>query len=278
MTFRPGESGNPGGREPGSRNRRTIAAEEKLFARADELVDDLVRRALAGEPAAMRLCAERVLPVRGRPLPIDLPPIRHLDHAQKAAQVIVTALKEGALSAREAVDLLRVVEGLTRLTGTVGICKKIARREVARAAQTLGFEHFFAGPPAEHWKKKDTARIEAEALARWEHGDDADADDADATTAETSENAQTDGADISPDQRVSLQRLADSRICSPGAAQHERSEVVRCRPGVQRNEEVDPGSAPHRSASLHAAAHPGNNREILDGGADTHGREAPNPL
>jgi hypothetical protein len=92
--------------------------------------------------------------VRGRPLPIDLPPIRHLDDAQKAAGVIVTALKEGALSAREAVDLLRVVEGLTRLTGTVGLCKKIARREVARAAQTLGFEHFFAGPPAEHWKRK----------------------------------------------------------------------------------------------------------------------------
>jgi hypothetical protein len=107
-----------------------------------------------------------------------------------------------------------VVEGLTRLTGTVGICKKIARREVARAAQTLGFEHFFAGPPAEHWKrKKDTARIEAEALARWEHGDDADAADAeaDAMVSEMNENGETDGSDLSPDQRVSLQGLADSR-------------------------------------------------------------------
>jgi hypothetical protein len=210
MTFQKGVSGNPAGRDPGSRNKRTIAAEEKLLARADDLVDDLVDRALRGEPAAMRLCAERVLPVRGRPLPIDLPPIRHLDDAQKAAGVIVTALKEGALSAREAVDLLRVVEGLSRLTGTVGICKKIARREVARAAQTLGFEHFFAGPPAEHWKrKKDTARIEAEALARWEHGDDPDA--ADAMVSEMSENGENDGSDLSPDQRLGLQGLADSR-------------------------------------------------------------------
>jgi hypothetical protein len=213
MTFQKGVSGNPAGRDPGSRNKRTIAAEERLLDSADKLVDDLVNRALAGEPAAMRLCAERVLPVRGRPLSIDLPPIRHLDDAQKAAGVIVTALKEGALSAREAVDLLRVVEGLTRLTGTVGICKKIARREVARAAQTLGFEHFFAGPPAEHWKrKKDTARIEAEALARWEHGDDPDAADAeaDAMVSEMNENAPTDGSDLSPDQRVRLLSVADS--------------------------------------------------------------------
>ena len=206
MTFQKGVSGNPAGRDPGSRNKRTIAAEEKLLARADDLVDDLVDRALRGEPAAMRLCAERVLPVRGRPLPIDLPPIRHLDDAQTAAGVIVTALKEGALSAREAVDLLRVVEGLTRLTGTVGICKKIARREVARAAQTLGFEHFFAGPPAEHWqRKKDTARIEAEALARWEHGDDPDA-----VVSEMNENRENDGSDLSPDQRVRLLSVADS--------------------------------------------------------------------
>jgi hypothetical protein len=62
MTFLPGQSGNPVGRDPGSRNKRTIAAEEKLLARADELVDDLVKRALRGEPAAMRLCAERCCP------------------------------------------------------------------------------------------------------------------------------------------------------------------------------------------------------------------------
>jgi hypothetical protein len=267
MTFHKGVSGNPAGREPGSRNQRTIAAEQKLLARADELVDDLVRRALAGEPAAMRLCAERVLPVRGRPLPIDLPPIRHLDHAQKAAQVIVTALKEGALSAREAVDLLRVVEGLTRLTGTVGICKKIARREVARAAQTLGFEHFFAGPPAEHWKKKDTARIEAEALARWEHGDDADADadDADAAAAETSENVQTDGPDLSPDQRLGLQRLADS------TENGGRPLPVR----------VDVGAASRCGAAGEGAALVNineNTNAALDGDADAHGREAANSL
>ena len=238
MTLRPGQSGNPAGREPGSRNSKTLAAEERLFARADRLVDDLVRRALAGEPAAMRLCAERVLPVRGRPLPIDLPPIRHLDDAQKAAQTIMTALKEGALAAREAVDLLRVVEGLTRLTGTVAICKKIARREVARAAQTLGFEHFFAGPPVSEVRRQRTE----DGDAGWEAADAAaeadDAADAGAMPPEMAESGESGGADLSPEQRLGLQIVADSAVRSPGAAQHEQSEVVRRRPAPGK----DPGT------------------------------------
>jgi Family of unknown function (DUF5681) len=149
MTFQPGQSGNPAGRVPGSRNKKTLAVEAALFDHAHELVEDLVRRAKNGEPAAMRLAMERILPAgRGRPLPIELPSIRSAEDALAAADVIMEALKEGAVAAREAVDLLRVVEGLTRLTGAIDFIKKVARREVARAAQTLGMDHFFAGPPA----------------------------------------------------------------------------------------------------------------------------------
>src|ERR1051326_66895 len=149
MTFQPGQSGNPAGRAAGSRNKKTLAAEAALFDHAQELVENLVDRANRGEPAAMRLCMERILPVgRGRALPIALPSVRSTEDALAAADVIMDALKEGAVSAREAVDLLRVVEGLTRLTGAIAFIKKVARREVARAAQTLGMEHFFAGAPA----------------------------------------------------------------------------------------------------------------------------------
>jgi hypothetical protein len=149
MTFQAGESGNPAGRAVGSRNKKTLAVEAALFDHAEALVKNLVDRAMAGEPAAMRLAMERVLPAgRGRPLPIDLPPVRSAEDAQAAAAVIMAALKEGAISAREAVDLLRVVEGLTRVAGAIDVIKKIARKEVAKAAAALGMEHFFAGPPA----------------------------------------------------------------------------------------------------------------------------------
>jgi hypothetical protein len=163
MTFQPGQSGNPAGRAAGSRNKKTLAAEAALFDHAQELVDDLVARARRGEPAAMRLAMERILPAgRGRPLPIELPPVRSTEDALAAADVIMDALKAGAISAREAVDLLRVVEGLTRLTGAIDFIKRVARREVARAAQTLGMEHFFAGPPAANDYARRVAEMNAE--------------------------------------------------------------------------------------------------------------------
>ena len=183
MTFQPGQSGNPAGRAVGSRNKKTLAMEEAFFARADALVQNLVERAMAGEPAAMRLCMERVLPAgRGRPLPIDLPTVRSADDAQAAAAVITGALKEGAVSAREAVELLRVVEGLTRLAGAVDIVRKIARTEVAKAAAALGIEHFYAGPPAQRRAQERDWRTE--------------------------ENERSDDAD----------RMTDADECSPGAA------------------------------------------------------------
>ena len=176
MTFQPGQSGNPAGRAVGSRNKKTLAVEAALFERAQELVDNLVERAKNGEPAAMRLCMERILPVgRGRPLPIELPSIRSTEDALAAADVIMDALKEGAISAREAVDLLRVVEGLTRLTGAIDFIKKVARREVAKVAQQLGYDHFFAGPPAANDYARRMAELNADdagAAEEAEHEED----------------------------------------------------------------------------------------------------------
>jgi len=215
MTFQPGQSGNPAGRAVGSRNKKTLAAEAQLFDHAKELVDELVERARRGEPAAMRLVMERILPTgRGRPLPIELPPVRSATDAQAAADVIMGALKEGALAAREAVDLINVVAALTRLTGALEFIKKVARMEVAKAAQTLGMDHFFAGPPAAN----DYAR-----RMREMNEDEPAAEDADAAVEENEYRPSHDGRqpwpedaharhfdDVSPGRAVSGgPRLAD---------------------------------------------------------------------
>ena len=243
MTFQPGQSGNPAGRAVGSRNKKTLAAEAALFDHAQDLVDDLVKRAKAGEPAAMRLVMERILPVgRGRPLPIELPPVRSGEDAHAAAAVIMDALKDGAISAAEAVDLLRVVEGLTRLTGVIAFIKKVARREVVRAAQTLGVEHFFGGRPADNDYARRVAEMNGDAT-----------DDA------------IDAAD--PDQFRSTQDPG-----APGAAQREAkpSGALQARgPGAAA---VDRGSAAHRSAALRAAPHPGNGLQIVADSAATAAR------
>jgi hypothetical protein len=157
-----------------TRNAPILAAEAALFEHAQELVEDLVTRAKRGEPAAMRLAMDRILPAgRGRPLPIELPPVRSTEDAQVAAGVIMDALKQGALSAREAVDLINVVGALTRLNGAIELIKKMARREVVRAAQTLGFEHFFAGRPADHDYARRMAEMNANDDAAAETDEDA---------------------------------------------------------------------------------------------------------
>jgi hypothetical protein len=74
--FERGRSGNPGGRRRGSRNKATLAAAALLAGESEALTRKAVEMALAGDPAAMRLCMERVLPpCRELTVKFSLPPI-----------------------------------------------------------------------------------------------------------------------------------------------------------------------------------------------------------
>jgi hypothetical protein len=208
MSFTPGQSGNPAGRAVGGRNKQTLAAEARLFEHAQELVDNLVTRANRGEPAAMRLAMDRILPTgRGRPLPIELPPVRSTEDAQAAVGVIMDALKAGALSAREAVDLINVVTALTRLNGTIELIKKMARREVAKVAQSLGIDHFDPGPRAEHDYFQQMAEMHA----------DEDEAGQDAEDEPYEENGYRSGQEADMPPGDGLQIVADSERSPHGA-------------------------------------------------------------
>src|SRR5438309_9752146 len=111
MRFQPGQSGNPAGRPPGARNKKILEMEEILVERAEAMVRGILDRADRGEPAAMRLCMERVLPTgANRPVAIELPPIDTPDDVAAATRVVMKALGEGAISARETINLLTVIE------------------------------------------------------------------------------------------------------------------------------------------------------------------------
>ena len=60
--FKKGRSGNPAGRRTGSRNKATIAAAALLAGESEALTRKAVELALVGDPAALRLCIERILP------------------------------------------------------------------------------------------------------------------------------------------------------------------------------------------------------------------------
>src|SRR5262249_41956935 len=62
--FEKGWSGNPTGRRVGCRNKTTIAAAALLAGEAEALTRKAVELALVGDPTALLLCIERVLPQR----------------------------------------------------------------------------------------------------------------------------------------------------------------------------------------------------------------------
>jgi len=61
MTFQPGQSGNPNGRPKGIIDKRTEL--RNLFeSHAKEIIEKLIESAKAGDPIALRLCVERLIP------------------------------------------------------------------------------------------------------------------------------------------------------------------------------------------------------------------------
>jgi hypothetical protein len=123
--FEKGRSGNPAGRRPGSRNKATLAAAALLAGEAEGLTRRAVELALEGDPIALRLCLERLLPrCRERPLAFRLPPIftdrrgaagtpssRAVGRAMNA---VTAALARGEITPGEAATVAAVVDSFVR--------------------------------------------------------------------------------------------------------------------------------------------------------------------
>ena len=111
---RPFQAGNPG-RPKGARNKASLAAEALLDGEAEALARKAIDMALAGDTTAMRLCLERIMPVRrDRPVSFAMPQISSASEAAQAASAIVAAVALGELTPSEALDLSRVLENYTR--------------------------------------------------------------------------------------------------------------------------------------------------------------------
>jgi len=114
--FPPGRSGNPAGRPPGARNKSTLALEDALAARSEDLVDALLRSARDGKGAALRICFDRLAPLRkGRPVPFELPPLACHDDVVAAAAQIVMGMADGELTPAEAQDIFKVLEAFAKV-------------------------------------------------------------------------------------------------------------------------------------------------------------------
>ena len=109
--FKTGQSGNPGGRPKGALNKATLATQALLDGEAEALTRKVVELAKDGNPVALRLCLERLLPPRkDRPVTIDLPPLEGAQDLPQALKAILEAVARGEITPGEGHTLTAMLD------------------------------------------------------------------------------------------------------------------------------------------------------------------------
>ena len=128
--FQKGESGNAAGRRAGCRNKATEAAALLLEGEAESLTRKAIELAMVGEPTAMRLCLERILPVcRDRSVKFALPPIESASDIAAAMKAVTSALADGAITPGEAATIAAVVDTFVRAIETSDFDRRLKELE-----------------------------------------------------------------------------------------------------------------------------------------------------
>lgn len=117
--FSQGQSGNPAGKPKGARNHTTMAVEAMLEGEANAITRKAIDLAKAGDTIALRLCMERIAPLRrGRPVQFDMPEVERAADVAKALGGILLATSRGALTPEEAATIAGVLETKRRAIET----------------------------------------------------------------------------------------------------------------------------------------------------------------
>jgi hypothetical protein len=133
--------GNPLGRRNGCRNKKTIAAAALLEGESEALTRKAVELALVGDPTAMRLCFERILPpCRERAVKFALPPIESASDIAGAMKAVTSALAGGAITPGEAATIAAVVDTFVRAIETSDFDRRLQELEKSDVAEAARLE------------------------------------------------------------------------------------------------------------------------------------------
>ena len=128
--WKPGQSGNPKGKKPGTRHQATRLAETLLDGEAKAITRKAVELALQGDQTALRLCMERLLPPRkGRPVNFALPPIATMKDVAKAHDALLAAVAAGDLTPDEAAALLPILNSKLKTIEAGEIAERLTHLE-----------------------------------------------------------------------------------------------------------------------------------------------------
>lgn len=128
--FQPGQSGNPAGRRPGSKDRRT-ELRELIQVHAPSLVTKAVELALDGDRAALKICMDRIVsPLRATSSVSPAFALRGNSLSEQAKEV-TAALAAGAMSADEANALMSLLAAQARILETSELARRVEALEQA---------------------------------------------------------------------------------------------------------------------------------------------------
>ena len=109
--WKKGQSGNPDGKKPGSRNKATQMVLAMMEGGAEQITQTIIDAAKAGDLSAARLVLERLAPpMRERPITLDLPAIDNAIGISTAQAAILQAAADGELLPGEAATLAGILE------------------------------------------------------------------------------------------------------------------------------------------------------------------------
>ena len=128
--FEPGQSGNPNGRPPGSRNKTTVAIEKLLEEDAETIVKKAIEMAKSGDTALIKLCLSRLSPPRrDRHIPFALPEMNSPADALNAVATITDAVAAGELTPGEAAHLSQLVGNYAKALEVIEVEERVSRLE-----------------------------------------------------------------------------------------------------------------------------------------------------
>jgi len=136
MPFVKGQSGNPAGRPVGSRNKFTHDMQEALDKKGLPVIDMLVEHAIDANPAAMRLCIDRLMG-RHRPCAVALPSPEAPDYTVTALAEIHRALGAGEIASDEASRLVDFVGRTARVLASKAAAEIDVAQRLARCEEAL---------------------------------------------------------------------------------------------------------------------------------------------
>ena len=128
--FLKGQSGNPAGRVPGTRNRATMIMEQLFDGASSDVSKKALAEAMNGDGATLRLIVRSLIgPRRHRASSFALPELRSAADVAPAIAAIAAAAAEGAISTGEACEMSQVVERYTRALAAEEIETRLQRLE-----------------------------------------------------------------------------------------------------------------------------------------------------